>query len=254
MDLNQSILNHLFLPYDLPSSADDDHLTGSNHQNEYKLLKLVNQFFESLDSKKTLSIFPILKNCVHRWSILQNPNECSVSTFQSTIEKLEPGDFLSIYFHAQNSAILIEIDQNLSNQALISAWQIALSTETITSSLESHLSCFPVPTFRLSDRSQLRSQTQCELLVDFMTNTIEYAKVNKSSNTFNELREVPVAHYVCQYGGLTNSRTSSKRSHQLYFRKNIVIKLDGKVRIYLFDVQVYGWRSKGFFRLFSQNV
>ena len=34
VSLNQSILNHLFLPYDLPSSADDDHLIKSNHQNE----------------------------------------------------------------------------------------------------------------------------------------------------------------------------------------------------------------------------
>jgi hypothetical protein len=195
--LNQSILNHLFLPYDLPSS--DDHLIESDHQNEYKLLELVNQFFESLDAKKTLPIFPILKNCIHRWSILQNPNGCSVSTLQSTIEKLEPGDILSIYFHAQNAAILIEIEENPANEALISAWQVALPTETITSSLEPHLSCFPVPTFRLSDRSQLRSQIQCELLVDFMTNTIEYAKANKSSNTFNEPREVPVAHYVCQW-------------------------------------------------------
>ena len=198
-DLNQSILNHLFLPYDLPSSADRDYLIKSNHQNEYKLLELLNQFFESLDGKKTLPIFINLKNCIQRWLILQNPNNFTVTNLQSTIEKLGPGDFLSIYFHAQNAAILIEVDQNPPNQTLICAWQVVLPTETITSSLESHVSCFPVSTFRLSNHSQLLSQTQCELLIDFMTNTIECAKVTKSSNTFNELREVPVAHYVCQW-------------------------------------------------------
>ena len=198
-NLNQSILNHLFLSYNLPSSNDDDYLIKSNHQNEYKLLELLNQFFESLDGKKTLPIFRNLKNCIQRWSVLQNPNKFTVPNLRSTIEKLDPGDFLPIYFHAQNAAILIEVDHNPPNQTLICAWQVALPTETITSSLESHVSCFPVPTFRLSDHSQLLSQTQCELLIDFMTNTIEYAKVIKSSNTFNEMREVPVAHYVCQW-------------------------------------------------------
>lgn len=197
--LNQSVLNHLYLPFHLPSSADDDYLIKSNHQNEYKLLEVLNQFFESLDGKKTLPIFRNLKNCIKRWQVLQNPNNFTVANLQSIIEKLDPGDFLSIYFHAQNAAILIEVDQSPPNQTLISAWQVALPTETITSSLESHVSCFPVPTFRLLDRSQLLSQTQCELLIDFMTDTIEYAKVIKSSDTFNELREVPIAHYICQW-------------------------------------------------------
>ncbi|CAF3980773.1 unnamed protein product, partial [Didymodactylos carnosus] len=130
---------------------------------------------------------------------IQNTKICSVPNLQSTIQKLTLGDFLPLYFHAQNAAILIEIDENPLNHPLISSWQVLLPTETITSSLEPHLSCFPVSTFRLSNQSQLLSQVHCELLVDFMNNTIEFSKSYKSSYAFNEMREVPIAHYVCQW-------------------------------------------------------
>ena len=42
--MNESILNHLFLPYHLPSSANDDFLLGNNHQNEFLLLECMNEF------------------------------------------------------------------------------------------------------------------------------------------------------------------------------------------------------------------
>ncbi|CAF5069396.1 unnamed protein product, partial [Rotaria sp. Silwood1] len=118
---------------------------------------------------------------------------------QSTIKNLSSNDFLPLYFHAQNAAILIEIDENSLNQPLISSWQVLLPTEIITSSLEPHLSCFPVPVFRLPDLSQLLSSVHCELLLEFMKNTIEYSKSYKSSYTFDETREVPISHYVCQW-------------------------------------------------------
>ena len=198
-DINDSILNHLFLPCDLPSSADADYLIKSNHENEHKILEYLNEYLESLDAKNTLPIFSILKNCIQNWLVIQNMENCSVSNLQLTIQKLAPGDFLSLYFHAQNAAILIEMDENSLNQPLVSSWQVSLSTETITSSLEPHISYFPSPTYRLSDHSQLTSRIHCELLADFMTNTIEYSKSYKSSHAFNEVRNVPVAHYVCQW-------------------------------------------------------
>ncbi|CAF4981090.1 unnamed protein product, partial [Rotaria sp. Silwood1] len=198
-EINESILNHLFLPHGLSSSAYADYLIQSNHQNEYKILECMNEYWQSLDRKNELPILSILRTCTERWSIIQNTKNCSVPLLQSIIRKLSPGDFLPLYFHAQNAAILIEIDENPLNQPLISSWQVLLPTETITSSLEPHLSCFPVPTFRLPDQSQLLSRVHCELLLEFMNNTIEYSKSYKASYTFDETREVPISHYVCQW-------------------------------------------------------
>ncbi|CAF5072519.1 unnamed protein product, partial [Rotaria sp. Silwood1] len=194
-EINESILNHLFLPHGLSSSAYADYLIQSNHQNEYKILECMNEYWQSLDRKNELPILSILRTCTERWSIIQNTKNCSVPLLQSIIRKLSPGDFLPLYFHAQNAAILIEIDENPLNQPLISSWQVLLPTETITSSLEPHLSCFPVPTFRLPDQSQLLSRVHCELLLEFMNNTIEYSKSYKASYTFDETREVPISHY-----------------------------------------------------------
>ncbi|CAF0948665.1 unnamed protein product, partial [Didymodactylos carnosus] len=195
----ESILNHLFLPLYLPSSANDDYLIQHDHRNEYKLLECITEFLKSLEKKLALPTFSTLINCIERWSVIQNPKNCSVSNLQLTIEQLAPGDFLSLYFHAQNAAVLIEIDENSLNQPLVSSWQVLLPIQTVTSSLEPHISCFPVPIFRLSNRTQLSSRVHCELLVDFMKNTIEYSKSFKSSCSFNEIRDVPVAHYVCEW-------------------------------------------------------
>ncbi|CAF5118190.1 unnamed protein product, partial [Rotaria sp. Silwood1] len=193
------MLNHLLLPSGLPTSADADYLIQYKHQTEHKLLESFNEFLESLAPQKTLPIFSILKNCIQNWSVIQNIKNCTISNLQSTIRKLTPGDFLPLYCHTQNAAILIEIDENPLNQALISSWQVLLPTETVTSSLQPYISYYPTPTFRLSDSSQLTSSVQCELLVEFMTNTIEYPKSPKASYLFNETREVPIAHYVCQW-------------------------------------------------------
>ncbi|CAF1403176.1 unnamed protein product [Adineta steineri] len=222
--MNESILNHLFLPCDLPSSADKDYLIQDDCQNEYKILECMNKFLVSLNENNSLPIFSTLQNCIQQWSVIQNPKNCSVSILQSTIEKLMPGNFLPLYIHAQNAAVLIEIDENLPNQPLISSWQVLLPTETITSSLEPHLSCFPTATFRLSNRSQLLSRVRCELLVDFMKNTIEYSKSYKASYPFNETREVPISHYVCQWwitqfegieiDNLVNTSVAFKKKHR----------------------------------------
>ncbi|CAM4883176.1 unnamed protein product [Rotaria socialis] len=198
-DINKSILNHLFLPHDLPSSADDDYLIQSNHENEYKILECMKDFLQSMGTNNQLPVIEILKKSIQRWSIIQNTKTCSVPILQSTIQELTSGDFLPLYFHAQNAAILIEIDENPPHQPLISSWQVLLPTETITSSLEPHFSCFPTPTYRLSNQCQLSCQVQCELLNDFMNNTIENSKSFKSSYSFNDMREVPIAHYVCQW-------------------------------------------------------
>ncbi|CAF4386850.1 unnamed protein product [Rotaria magnacalcarata] len=198
-DMNKSILNLLFLPHDLPSSADEDYLIQSNRENEYKILECMKDFLQSMDTNNELPIIEILKKSIQRWSIIQNTKNCSVPILQSTIQELTSGDFLPLYFHAQNAAILIEIDENPPNQPLISSWQVLLPTETITSSLEPHFPCFPTPTYRLSNQCQLSCQVQCELLIDFMNNTIEYFKSHKASYPFNEMREAPVAHYVCQW-------------------------------------------------------
>ncbi|CAF4331847.1 unnamed protein product [Rotaria sp. Silwood2] len=85
------------------------------------------------------------------------------------------------------------------NQPLVSSWQVLLPTAKITSSLIPHLSCFPVTTYKLKDRSQLSSQAHCELLVDFMSNTIEYSQSLKAGRQVNEVRDVPTSHYVCRW-------------------------------------------------------
>ncbi|CAF1052665.1 unnamed protein product [Rotaria sp. Silwood1] len=141
----------------------------------------------------------LLIDCTQRWSLLQKSPKLSVSNLQSIIGQISTGGFLPIYFHAQNAAILIETDHNNNNQSLISSWQVLLSTDTIVSSIQPQLSCFPVTTYRLSDRSYLTSTVHCELLIDFMKNTIEYPKSYKASREIMETKDVPVSHYVCQW-------------------------------------------------------
>ncbi|CAF4169552.1 unnamed protein product [Rotaria sp. Silwood2] len=155
--------------------------------------------FESTNDTNKLPILSVLSHCVKNWSVLQNPENFTESNLQSIITELTPGSFLPLYFHAQNAAILIEIEENNIHQPLVSSWQVLLPTAEITSSLVPHLSCFPVTTYRLNDRSQLSTQAHCELLVDFMRNTIEYSKSYKASRQFNEIRNVPESHYVCQW-------------------------------------------------------
>ena len=152
-DLNQSILSHLFLPCNLPESPDSDYLLRSNHENEHQLLESFNQFLKSTNAQNTLPIFSIVKKCVENWLVIQNIENCTIANLQSTINKLTPGDFLPLYFHAQNAAILIEIDEDTLNSPLISSWQVLLPTETVTSSLQPYISYYPTPTFRLSDIS-----------------------------------------------------------------------------------------------------
>ena len=127
--MDKSILNHLFLPHYLPSSADDDYLTKHNHQNEYELLECINEYFNFIkltDIAANLPIFPVLMDCIQRWSPLQNPQNFCVSNIQSTIKQLPLDSFLPLYFHTQNAVILIEMDQNNSTQPLVSAWQVSL--------------------------------------------------------------------------------------------------------------------------------
>ena len=199
---SESILNHLFLPHYLPSSADDDYLIQHNHEQEYEILESMSDYLKSIkltDIGSELPIFQLLTECVERWCHLQNFQNLSVSNIQSTIGKLLPGDFLPLYFHSQNTAILIEIDGNSSNQPLVSAWQVLLPSATITSSMVPHFSCFPVATYRLRDQSELISKVHCQLLMDFTLNTIEYSKAYKCSHEVDETREVPQSHYMCQW-------------------------------------------------------
>ncbi|CAF4113732.1 unnamed protein product [Rotaria sp. Silwood2] len=197
--MNESILNHLFLPLHLPSSAESDFCIRSNHRNEHIILECMNEFLNSFDASMVLPIIRVLTDCTQRWSMLQKSPKISVSNLQSIIEQVPAGGFLPIYFHAQNAAILIEIDDNNINQPLISSWQVLLSNDTIVSSIQPHLSCFPMTTYRLSDRSYLTSTVHCELLTDFLKNTIEYPKSYKASREVTEIRDVPVSHYVCQW-------------------------------------------------------
>ncbi|CAF1186849.1 unnamed protein product [Rotaria sordida] len=149
---------------------------------------------------KTLPIFHVLTdNCLKNWCQLQNIRNFSASNLQSTIEQLPRGSFLPLYFNAQNAAILIEIEANKINQPLISSWQVSLPTANITSSPIPHLSCFPVATYRLKNRIQLSSKVHCELLFDFMRNTIEYSKSSKASHQVDETRDIPESHYVWQW-------------------------------------------------------
>jgi len=123
--MHESILNHLFLPHYLPSSADDDFLIGSNYQYEYKILEYMKQYldtFELPNATNNLPIFQILNDyCFKSWSILQNSQKFSESNIQTIIEQLPPGSFLPLYFRAQNAAILIEIEENNIDQPLISS-------------------------------------------------------------------------------------------------------------------------------------
>ncbi|CAF2053870.1 unnamed protein product, partial [Rotaria magnacalcarata] len=197
--MNESILNHLFLPHYLPSSVDDDYFLQNNHQYEHMILEYMKEYFNQLESTKETSELPIfsaLINCVKHWSILQNPQTCTEANLQSTIMKLTPGNFLPFYFHAQNAAILIEIEKKNVHRPLVSSWQVLLPTQEITSSLVPHFSCFPVTTYRLNDRSQLSSLAHCELLVDFMRNTIEYSKSYKASRQVNETPRVKPTQFV----------------------------------------------------------
>jgi hypothetical protein len=143
--MDESILNHLFLPHYLPNSADNDLLIQGKHETEYKLLECLNEFFNSINATHvmiTLSIFLILHDCVKCWSILQNPQNLSVLNIQSTIEKLSLGSFLPLYFHTQNAAILIEIDEKNNDQPIVSAWEVLLPTLEITSSFTRHYFAF----------------------------------------------------------------------------------------------------------------
>ena len=197
--MDKSILNHLFLPFELPSSEDDDYLLQNGHHNEYKLLELMIEYFNSLDSESVLPIFRTVSYCIQRWSKIQNTRMCTPANLQLAIDQLKPGHFLPLYFHAQNAAILIEINERAPGKPLISSWQVALPTETITSSIQRHFSYFPVPTFRLLNRAQLTSRTHLELLADFMNDPIEYSRTFKAARAVNEIRDVPNAHYVCQW-------------------------------------------------------
>jgi len=81
-EMNESILNHLFLPHYLPSPAADDFLIQDNHQNEYKILECMEEYlnsFESTDATISLPIFRLLTDCIQHWSVLQNPQNISVS-------------------------------------------------------------------------------------------------------------------------------------------------------------------------------
>ncbi|CAF0875007.1 unnamed protein product [Rotaria sordida] len=201
--MEESILNHLFLPHYLPSSADDDFIIGFNCQYEYKILEYIKQYldtFELTNAINNLPIFQILNDyCLKSWSILQNSQNFSGSTIQNIIEELPPGSFLPLYFRAQNAAILIEIEENNIDQPLISSWQVLLPMAEIASSPIPHLSCFPVTTYRLKDRRQLNSKVHCELLVDFMKNTIEYSKSYPISQQRSKVNDVPESHYVTQW-------------------------------------------------------
>ena len=197
--VDTSILHHLFLPCYLPSSNKNDYLIQDNHRNEHEILICMKDFLQSLDETLSLPIFSIIIKCINNWLNLQDSNNLNIFDLQSTIEQLKPGDFFPLYFHTQNAAILIEMDENDNNQPLISSWQVSLPTNEITSSLKPHLSCFPMPTYRLEDRSQLSTRAHCSLLLDFMQHPIECAKSTKSSYQFDETRDVPESHYVCQW-------------------------------------------------------
>ena len=195
--MDESLLNHLFLPWDLSSSAKEDFLS----RNEHQLLNCINNYFNTIQSTTiiTLPVLETVRECIQRWSLVQNPSECTQSTIQSTLEQLALGSFMPFYFHTQNAAILVEIDDTHIDQPLISAWQVQLPTAEITSSILPHLSCFPAPTYRLNDRSELISTVHCELLVEFLKNTIEWSKSTKASREVSEIRDVPESHYVCQW-------------------------------------------------------
>ena len=106
--MNESILNHLFLPHYLPSSADGDFLIQNNRQYEHMILEYMKEYlnlFESTNDTTKLPIFSVLSHCVKHWSVLQNPQNFTESNLQSIITQLIPGSFLPLYFHAQNASL-----------------------------------------------------------------------------------------------------------------------------------------------------
>lgn len=100
-----------------------------------------------------LSIFDILTTCVKNWSSLQSPHNFSESILCSTVEQLPSGCFLPIYFHAQNSTILIEIEESNIEYPLVSSWQVLLPIAELTWSVASHFAYFSATTYRLHGRS-----------------------------------------------------------------------------------------------------
>ena len=228
--MNDSIINHLFLPHNLPSDADKDFLLKGNHENEHVVLEFMKNYLNALPSTKVTQIrtaFQILGDCINRWSTLQNLQNFSASNLQIAFQQLPLGSFLPLYFHTQNAAILIEIDEHNIQQPMISAWQVALPTEAITSACLPHLSCYPVAKYRLCDRSQLSSSVQYELLVDLRHNTIEYSKSHKASRQVDEIRDVPESHYICQWwiqqfkGVKTENDNEASRAFQKKHRDQI---------------------------------
>ncbi|CAF1184609.1 unnamed protein product [Rotaria sp. Silwood1] len=115
------------------------------------------------------------------------------------MKQLKAGDFFSLYFHNHNAAILIEMDKSSVSRPLISSWEISLSSTEITSNLVPRLVCFPLSQYYLKNLSQLSSKAQCELLIDFINNTLEHNQSYKSSRLFDEIRDVPVSLYVCHW-------------------------------------------------------
>ncbi|CAF1128844.1 unnamed protein product [Adineta ricciae] len=199
--MNESLLNHLFLPYHLPSCAADDYLLKDNHQKEFLLLECMNEFLrttQSCDGDESLRHIQVLTDCFSRWSAWQESHHVSAQNIQSTLENLPPGSFTPLYIRAQNAAILIEVESDEIARPLLSSWQVLLPMDQITSSVLCHYSSFPVIEYRLNDRSELTSKIDCELLVDFMTNTIKELPFYQSSQHVT-IRNLPESHYVCQW-------------------------------------------------------
>ncbi|CAF0959459.1 unnamed protein product [Adineta steineri] len=190
--MNESILNHLFLPYHLPSTANDDFLLGNNNKNEFLLLECMDEFLritQLVDGDNSLRNIRVLTDCFSRWSVRQNSQNISIQNIQTTLENLPSGSFTPLYMPAQNAAIVIEIESNNISRPLLSSWQVLLPVDEITSSVFCHYSSFPVTEYRLNEISELTSKINCELLVDFMKNTIEYLPSHN----------LPKSHYVCQW-------------------------------------------------------
>ena len=53
--------------------------------------------------------------------MVQKVSHLSIASLKSAIEQLLSGAFLPLYFYSHNAAVLIEIDEQNSNQALISS-------------------------------------------------------------------------------------------------------------------------------------
>ncbi|CAF2760300.1 unnamed protein product [Rotaria sp. Silwood2] len=167
-------------------------------------------------------MFPILMSSIKRWANLQDPNKLSAVDLQKTIDQLVPEEFLPLYFHHQNAAILIEIESFYgAKRTVISAWQVLLSTKNITSSLLPHFSCFSVPVFQLQDRFQLRSMAHCELLIDFMKHPLEHSQAHRGSGTFDETRDVPGSHYATDWwiNHFSGIRSENRRASSISFKK-----------------------------------